>query len=196
MTLKRVASFFLALIAAPAIIASWQPQPKANGIDDTFRFDARTLSDTTTWTKVNAEPYRIASELDRLCGLPLTLDSASKLHSDERKKNPHAATYITVYVNALAKSAMFTKESPIFPQGSVIVKQKNEKYPFEGTILLYTVMRKRERGYNPTVGDWEFNVVNADGSTVAASGKLENCQGCHVKKPSSDFVFRTYVDIN
>ncbi|HEX7294426.1 MAG TPA: cytochrome P460 family protein [Pyrinomonadaceae bacterium] len=192
--MKRTASLLLVLVAAAAIVSSRRTQPRANTVDDTFRFDARSLTDTTNWTKVNAEPYRISSELDRLCGRPLTKEGFSKMYAEERKRNPHAATYITVYVNAVGRSAMFTKDSPSFPEGSVIVKQKNEKYPYEENILLYTVMRKRERGYNPAVGDWEFNVVNADGSTVAASGKLENCQACHVKNPSSDFVFRSYVD--
>jgi hypothetical protein len=88
---------------------------------------------------------------------------------------------------------MFQKESPVFPIGSVIVKHKQDRTN-DHTTLLYTIMRKREPGYNPSVGDWEFIVVNAGGTKVEASGKIENCQGCHLKKTSSDFVFRSYVD--
>jgi hypothetical protein len=90
---------------------------------------------------------------------------------------------------------MFTRESPMFPQGSVIVKQKIGKgFDERNKTLLYTIMRKRELGYNPQLGDWEFAVVGPDGSTVQASGKLENCQTCHQGKTASDFVFRPYVD--
>jgi hypothetical protein len=56
-------------------------------------------------------------------------------------------------------------------------------------------MRKRESGYNPRVGDWEFSVVGADGKELQATGKLENCQGCHLGKSESDFVFRPYVNL-
>jgi len=190
---KRIASLLLVFIATVATVGSWRHPPKSNTIGDAFRFDARKLADTSAWTKVNAEPYRISSELDFLCARPPTPDDASKFYAQERKKNPHAGTFITVYVNQVARAAMFTKDSPIFPAGSVIVKQKSDRLPARNTVL-YTVMRKRENGYNPTVGDWEFSVVNADGTTVEASGKLENCQGCHVKQPSTDFVFRSYVD--
>ena len=157
--------------------------------NEDFRFDARTLSDVTLWTKVNAAPYYISSQLDLLCAIPTPAD-----YGEERKRNPHSATFITVFVNSVARSAMFQKEWPVFPQGSVIVKQKNGRDSDRNTPILYTIMRKRESGYNPRVGDWEFSVVKADGSTVEASGKIENCQNCHIKKPSSDFVFRSYVD--
>ena len=157
--------------------------------NDDFRFDARTLNDATLWTQVNSEAYYISSQLDLLCAMPTAAD-----YSRDRKKNPHSATFITVFVNPLARSAMFQKESPVFPQGSVIVKQKNGRYADRNTTILYTIMRKREPGYNPSVGDWEFSVVKADGSTVEASGKIENCQSCHINQTTSDFVFRSYVD--
>lgn len=34
-----------------------------------------------------------------------------------------------------------------------------------------------------------------DGSAtkVEERGKLENCQGCHVARPDTDYVFRTYL---
>ena len=189
MTVKIIATLLFLLIGIASSINSWLDQPNRNGPEEPFRFDARMLRDANLWTKVTAEPYRISSALDLLCARPSASD-----YDRQRKQNPHEATAITVYVNAVGRSAMFTQESPSFPQGSVIVKQKDDRFTERKIPLLYTLMRKREAGYNPTVGDWEFSVVNGDGSTVEATGKLDNCQGCHIKKPDSDFVFRPYVE--
>jgi len=158
------------------------------GTSDDFSFDAAKLKDTTGWTKVNAEPYRMSSIVNTLCGLP----SKQRLEA-ERKTNPHAEAYITVYVNNTGREAMFAKESQTFPQGSVIVKEKIG-HRIEGSKpLLYTIMRKREPGYNPNLGDWEFAVVGPNGKDVQGIGKLENCQNCHRTKRVSDFVYRSYV---
>jgi hypothetical protein len=43
------------------------------------------------------------------------------------------------------------------------------------------------------VGDWEF--LGGDGKQLQASGRLENCQACHVAKKDSDFVFRAHVKL-
>lgn len=156
---------------------------------DEFRFEAAKLKDTSVWTQVNKDPYYISASADALCRAP----SAANYES-ERKTNPHAGTYITVYVNQIGRDAMFSKKLRRFPEGSVIVKEKIGNY-FEGRKpVLYTLMRKREPGYNPAVGDWEFSVVAGNGTQVEAIGKLENCQGCHINKQDSDFVFRPYVN--
>ena len=77
---------------------------------------------------------------------------------------------------------MFAKEVPWFPEGSVIVKEKISTN-FEGRKpLLYTIMRKREQGCNPELGDWQFSAVGANGTQVEATGKLENCQGSQEQK--------------
>lgn len=189
MTINRIGVVVVVLIASVVALASLKYEPQANRTaPNVFRFDARSLKNTALWTKVNDAPYHISSQLDSQCAGPTTAN-----YQQERKYNPHAATFITVYVNPIGRSAMFEKESPVFPIGSVIVKHKIDRTADHPT-LLYTIMRKREPGYNPAVGDWEFSVVNADGSTIEASGKLDNCQGCHVKKPSTDFVFRSYLD--
>ena len=94
-----------------------------------------------------------------------------------------------IYAN---DAAMRGYASGRFPEGSIIVKEKFHS-PEDRKPLLYTIMRKREAGYNPKVGDWEFSVVGPNGTEMQAIGKLENCQGCHLSKSESDFVFRPYV---
>lgn len=176
---------FLAAVVAVAFAGM-----ATRATNDDFSFDAAKLTDTAVWTKVNKEPYMMGVTSSFLCGLP------SKKHLDsERKKNPHAASFITVYVNNAGKEAMFAKEAQTFPQGSVIVKEKIGSY-LGGKALLYTIMRKREAGFNPDLGDWEFAVVGPDGKDIQERGKLANCQSCHRPKRDSDFVFRSYVKLN
>ena len=185
MTIQRTA--LLISIAGLAFILTLAGS-RTQSAKDAFRFDAATLKDTTMWTQVNAEPYRLAVSVDLLCRAPTATD-----YAPARERNPHAASYITVYINNVGREAMFAKDSKKFPEGSVIVKQKIGNRTEGSKPLLYTIMRKREAGYNPTVGDWEFLVVGPNGTEMQASGKIESCQGCHIRKTDSDYVFRPYL---
>jgi hypothetical protein len=153
-----------------------------------FRFDAAELKDKKSWTQVNPTPYLITSRVAIQCAAPPTAADLER----EKKENPHMGMFITVYVNNIGRKAMF-EANPKFPVGSIIVKEKFATDADSRKPVLYTIMRKREVGYNPTVGDWEFSVVGANGKDLQASGKLENCQTCHVGRVARDFVFRDYL---
>jgi hypothetical protein len=186
MATHRVFGLFIAL--AGLALAMALAGRRTHGANDDFRFDAAELKDRSSWTQVNTEPYRLSASIDALCAAPTAAD-----YESERKRNPHAASYVTVYVNNVGRKMMFAKEVQRFPEGSVIVKEKMGDYLESSKPLLYTIMRKRERGYNPKVGDWEFSVAGANGTELQAIGKLENCQSCHQAKTDSDFVFRPYL---
>ena len=189
MTKRGILCLLAAAVGVAFVIAS---SGRATlGTNDNFSFDAAKLTDTTVWTKVNENPYRISVSVDVLCRMPTAQD-----YEPERQRNPHVASYITVYVNNTGKEAMFAKEAQTFPAGSVIVKQKIGNRNEGSKPLLYTIMRKREAGFNPDLGDWEFAVVAANGKDIQGIGKLENCQSCHRQKRDSDFVFRPYLKSN
>jgi hypothetical protein len=137
------------------------------------------------WTKVNTEPQLMPDQTALLCA-PATqaLSTAAQ--------NPHRNKYITVYVNELGRKAMLEQKSPAFPEGSVIVKEKLPEKSSQ-TPELMTVMIKRGKGFNPTSGDWEYMVVDGPGTKVLSRGKLDNCQSCHIGRPGTDYVFRTYL---
>ena len=188
MALQRILCLLTA-VAVLVLVIALSTRETASAKDE-FRFDAATLTDTSLWTKVNNTPYRVGAQADALCRIPGPAD-----YEEERKTQPHAGTYITVYVNNIGRKSMFAQKVKQFPEGSIIVKQKIGN-PVEGSKpLLYTIMRKRERGYNPTVGDWEFAVVGANGTELQAIGKLGNCQSCHTDKSKSDFIFRSYLQV-
>ena len=58
---------------------------------------------------------------------------------------------------------------------------------------LLTAMVKRESGYDPEHGDWEFLTLDGRGKTVTSRGKLKNCQSCHDSQENEGFVFRNYL---
>src|SRR6186997_3677015 len=100
--MKRV-SCLIALLLAGVVGTAGYKDSKADLSADSFRFDARDLTNTSLWTKVNATPFSISSQLDVLCAAPPTMRD----YQTERKTNPHAATTITVYVNPIGRTAMF-----------------------------------------------------------------------------------------
>lgn len=138
-----------------------------------------------SWTKVNPEPQLMEMQTAQLCAAvrPVSIDGPT---------NPHRDKYILVYVNAIGREAMMEKRKPNFPLDSVIVKEKLPDKSSQTPELL-TVMIKHEKGFNPTTGDWEFMVVDGSGAKVESRGKLENCQGCHLARPQSDYIFRSYL---
>lgn len=148
------------------------------------------IRDYRTWTLVNPQPVYISSKLDMLCAMPTAQARANE------ERNPHLRKLISVYVNDIGRQAMMTELKPEFPTGSVIVKEKlagAKGQVKEEAPELLTVMVKRERGFNPAVGDWEFMAVNGAGTKIEARGRLESCQSCHVLMKDKGFVSRSYL---
>ncbi|HEX6649671.1 MAG TPA: cytochrome P460 family protein [Pyrinomonadaceae bacterium] len=138
------------------------------------------------WTRLNPEPAFQPSRVAIQCAAP----TAEQIQLD--KTNPHQNKFITVYVNDIGKNAMTTQLNPVFPQGSVIVKEKLPAKDSTSPELL-TVMIKRESGYNPENGDWEYMAVDGAGKVVQARGKLANCQACHITRKDTGYVYRDYL---
>ena len=106
--------------------------------------------------------------------------------------NPHQTAFVSVYVNAKGASAMMTEAHPVFPEGSIIVKEKlSDKTSQKPTLL--TVMIKREKGYNPESRDWDYLVLDGPASKILDQGKLSSCNGCHQAYIDTDFVTRHYL---
>jgi hypothetical protein len=138
------------------------------------------------WTRVNPEPVVMPSNLAIMCAAP----TAKQLEFEE--SNPHTRKFITVYVNDIGRRAMMEELEGVFPPGSVIVKEKLARKDSSSPEVL-TAMIKREPGYNPQYGDWDWMVVDGSGTSVLARGKLVNCQGCHETYKGGDYVSRNYL---
>ncbi len=72
-----------------------------------------------------------------------------------------------------------------FPEGSVILKEQRN-----GAKRFFAGMIKREQGYFPESGDWEFFAADQDASKILERGKLQNCAGCHGEFSKGGFVAR------
>jgi hypothetical protein len=148
----------------------------------------RAIAGYRSWTKVNPNPQIMQQKTAILCGIR-TAPSGANVYGET---NPHHRKYITVYVNETGRKAMMEQLNPKFPEGSVIVKEKLSE-PSSQTPELLTVMIRREKGFNPESGDWEYIVVDGTGTKVESRGKLENCQSCHLSTAKTDYIFRTYL---
>jgi hypothetical protein len=138
------------------------------------------------WTRVNPEPQMVASRIAIQCADP----RAAQYKLEDQ--NPHRNKFVVVYVNDIGREAMMEQKVPRFPQGSVVVKEKLSTKDSRSPELL-TVMRKREPGYDPAGGDWEYIVFDGAGKAIQASGKLENCQACHKLENKTDYIARSYL---
>jgi hypothetical protein len=130
------------------------------------------------WTRANPRPFKIPPANAAGCA---TWFMAS----------PHSDRYITVYVNALGRRTMLSREARHFPVGSILVKEKLRKAT-DTTPELMTVMVKRPAGFDPAHGDWEYSVRDADGRPTDA-GRVQHCQSCHEGRKLSDYVFGDYL---
>jgi hypothetical protein len=106
-------------------------------------------------------------------------------------KDPHFASFGHVYVNELGHQTMVTGSGQ-YPPGTVIVKQKFSGRLIPG-VVLHTVMRKLQPGFDPANNDWEYSVVDGTGRRTLAVGRIESCIGCHSQYQGTDYVTREYL---
>ena len=88
-----------------------------------------------------------------------------------------------------------------YPVGTVILKESflNE-HSRPTNALLLSGMIKREKGYDPKYGDWEYFQSNKNGDIIAfgnSTNKLVNttCIDCHSNIEDKDFIFATHYSI-
>ena len=55
------------------------------------------------------------------------------------------------------------------------------------------MMIKREPGYDPGHGDWEYADVRLEPEKKVARGKIASCIACHDGKKNDDYLFRDYL---
>ncbi len=58
---------------------------------------------------------------------------------------------------------------------------------------LVTVMVKREKGFSPKTGDWEYLIVEGSLGKIIKREKVGSCSKCHANASQMDFVFKTYL---
>lgn len=162
-----------------------------------------------TMTRVTDKPLSMDMQVALLCRLPDPTELP--------EANPHRGHSVHVYVTPAEEKKIRTGEGS-YPVGTLIVKEKlpsplatlghveqapkslvdNKTHAKIHQVLtpkspdLFTVMLKREAGYNPDCGDWEFMVVSGDARQILARGKLDSCVECHKDHKETDYVTQLY----
>jgi len=178
---------FLSAGLAFTFRSRYQGSSQASLTVEVQRPGAELIAGYRQWTRVNPEPELVVAQNAQACAALVTTAAPGSPHGPDK--------YITVYVNDVGRHAMMEEKEPHFPQGSVVVKEKLTTAK-SATPELLTVMIKRERGYNPDSGDWEYLVFDGAGRSVQARGKLENCQSCHMMDQNTDYVSRAYLPMD
>jgi Cytochrome P460 len=109
----------------------------------------------------------------------------SRQHKDNKEAD-HPVEFGPVFANDLAIQAISGK-TKLFPTGSVLVREKLAKKGNTQPELL-AVMIKREKGFNPDGGDWQFLITNAANTKVKLRQKTGECLNCHYSVRDTDFV--------
>ncbi len=130
--------------------------------------------------RVTARPVRVSGAVVTACAL-----AAAK------PVGPHADRWIDVYFTR-SGSAATTGSDGSYPEGTMILKRKYQD-PQGRTTELFTGMLKREKGYNPEAGDWEFFAIDSRGEQVTEFGRIDSCIACHAAFRKNDFVSRKYA---
>lgn len=99
-----------------------------------------------------------------------------------------ASTFGVVYANDIAARALSGARPAKFPEGSIIVREKLARADAAQPELI-AVMFKRERGFNPAGGDWEFLTVDGTLAKIQARQKKGSCLDCHASQSDNDFIF-------
>jgi hypothetical protein len=135
--------------------------------------------------RVTEKPFKMHPEIILRC----TFEQTDKPHPFD--SSVHADRYCDVYVSEGAKQPILSGDKS-YPVGSIIIKAK---YPNDQRerVELFTIMRKKEEGYFPEHGDWEFSVVDGKAQRVLSRGRSESCIDCHDFYGHSGFVSREYL---
>ncbi len=98
-----------------------------------------------------------------------------------RKSSTHSDPHYLFYVTKTSEAA-FTAGMPL-PEGTVLLKAQYRDDACED-LNRWTVMKKREAGYDAANFDWEWQNVDTEGK-IAEQGKLGYCAACHKVCPES-----------
>jgi hypothetical protein len=151
--------------------------------------DLQKILEYRKWTRVHTTPLPLSASLDILCRIP------TREEEIQTSSNPHRRKYFSVYVNDAGYVAMMSQAKPLFPPGSIIVKEKLLAKE-SATPELLTVMLKHDRGFDKSNGDWEYMVVKGDTMKIEGRGQLASCSSCHTLKRETDYVFRSYLPVD
>lgn len=136
-----------------------------------------------SFERLTKKPRRVQPSIAMLCTTP----TAEAKEAIKRATGPHHEALVHFYANPPGQRRQ--RNDP-FPVGAVLIK---EKVGDEEGQQAYAVggMRKREAGFDPGNGDWEYFYATLSGAF--SIGKLANCIACHSRARSTDYAFGAWL---
>lgn len=145
--------------------------------------------DYSTWERVTEKPYGVTRQASVFCA-DVAFDPQPGLDPEFKGsgRGPHADHAINVRVNPIGLEA-FRARTPV-PVGTIVVKEKMTG----GKVVAVGMMTKRDPGYDPDHGDWEYGYreLKAD-ALPPTTGKIDSCIACHRIANTKDHLFRPYL---
>ena len=148
--------------------------------------DAELLSivkDRAKLERLTPKPKEVNSRFAELCRTltPAEADEQAKL----RLVPGHDASSIHAFASPAAAQSYFDPWGK-FSEGSLVLKEKLATT--ENKTQGFTGMLKREAGYFPEGGDWEYFTVDGSAAKIIERGKMASCAECHGSYAQSDFI--------
>ena len=155
---------FAGTVTALVLVTCVTPRGTHTGVD-TFR-------DYGAWMQVNATP--ITGDETGMLG--------STVHGGE-------TGFRNVFVNSIGEPVSTGAADLPYPVGTIVVKETFRPADGQpGRLAGVTVMVKRDAGYDPDHGDWEYLNLSA-GLRIRSAGALRACYECHIAATASDYIF-------
>lgn len=139
------------------------------------------------WPSVTEMPVPVDLSMwfDCAAPTPQELAAESKIHG------PHAK--YSIFVRVSPEAIDLFREGKLLPQGAIVVKEKHLGLTVASLRLhAYARMIKREPGYYPEGGDWEYEYVDLIPERKETRGRLAECAACHASAKDRDYLFRSY----
>ncbi len=119
-------------------------------------------------------------EVDPNAFFPQDYETSFAQLGECRVSSTHSDPYYKFHISPEGKDA-FNAGMPV-PEGTVLVKTQYDDKDCT-TFSRWTVMKKREAGFEPMFFDWEWQSVDGEGQ-IAEQGKISYCKSCHMPCPN------------
>lgn len=192
--------FFLFLVAAlpscrtqpEVMVSSLEPHVDDGQRTPSVADDVLKFADYRKWHRVNDKPAEMSDVIASLCRIvdPGEEEAIRRTNPNPHQRKDERCTY-TVFVNEVGKGRLLKGGVTPFPVGTILVKEKHKGSDANSSELL-TVMVKREKGFAPDNGDWQYLVLDGFAKAIQ-KGDTTTCVKCHASVRENDFVYADYL---
>ena len=150
--------------------------------------------DFANWPTATDGPVDVSQQVHLACGIMTspTYPFVWMRNGGEKRHGPHFNHWIVVRVDRGRIDAFKAGDAPM-PVGTTVVKEKHTDMLAKEPVAEYGAMVKREPGYDPEHGDWEYVYVVLKPQKNVTRGRLASCVKCHAHAKDQDYLFRTYL---